>query len=42
LVEIADQVIALEGGKVARADSPEGLMVSGAALVKLFGASANN
>jgi ATP-binding cassette, subfamily B, bacterial len=39
LVEIADQVIALEGGKVALADSPEELMASGGALVKLFGAS---
>jgi ATP-binding cassette, subfamily B, bacterial len=39
LVEIADQVIALEGGKVAQSDSPEELMASGGALVKLFGAS---
>jgi len=34
LLEIADQVIALEGGKVARADSPEELMANG---VSLFG-----
>ncbi|HKC87655.1 MAG TPA: ABC transporter ATP-binding protein, partial [Blastocatellia bacterium] len=39
LVEIADYVIALEGGKVAQADSPAGLMASGGALVKLFGAT---
>ena len=39
LVEISDQVIALEGGKVAQSDSPEELMASGGALVKLFGAT---
>lgn len=39
LVEIADQVIALEGGKVAQSDSPEALMASGGALARLFGAA---
>jgi len=37
LVEIADHVIALEGGKVAQADSPTELMASGGVLVRLFG-----
>src|SRR5262249_7790729 len=39
LVEIADQVIALEGGKVAQSDSPENLMAGGGALARLFGAA---
>jgi ATP-binding cassette subfamily B protein len=39
LVEIADQVIALEGGKVAQADSPEELMAREGPLFKPFGAT---
>ena len=39
LLEIADQVIALEGGKVARADSPESLRAGGGAPAIPFGAT---
>jgi ATP-binding cassette subfamily B protein len=37
LVEIADQVLVLEGGRVAQAGPPKALAASGGALVKLFG-----
>ncbi len=42
LVEIADQVIALDAGKVVHSDSPAGLIASGHALAKFFGARAVN
>src|SRR5262249_60010727 len=37
LVEIADYVIALEGGKVAQADSPAGVRADGGAMGQLGG-----
>jgi ABC-type multidrug transport system fused ATPase/permease subunit len=38
LVEIADQVIALDGGKVAQIGSPKDLIAREGALAAMFGA----